>query len=313
MLVSGGFGASSLAVATAELYDPAAASWTTAAAMKTARSSPTATLLPNGKVLVSGGQTSLVLPTSIASAELYDLAGNAWVAAGSLATARSVHTATLLPNGKVLVAGGLNTAASAGNIALAELYDPATNAWTSAGAMTTARYAHTATLLPNGKVLVTGGLAASGDVPTSELYDPATNSWTAAGSMGTSRYLHTATLLANGKLLVAGGSGFVAGVFTTFKTAELYDPATNAWTAAAPMAVARTSHTVTLLPDGKVLVSGGFSTLNTGEVYDAATNAWTPTALLGAGRHAHSATLLANGSVLISGGVSPQPASAELF
>ena len=313
VLVSGGFGANSLALATAELYDPVTASWTTAANMLTARSSPAATVLSSGKVLVSGGQNRLVQPTSIASAELYDPATNTWAAAGTLATARSVHTATLLPNGKVLVAGGLNTAASASNIRIAELYDPATNAWTSAGTMTAARYAHTATLLPSGKVLVTGGVTASGDVATSELYDPATNSWTAASPMGAPRNLHTAVLLPNGKLLVAGGSSFATGVFITLKTAEIYDPVTNAWTAAAPMAIARVSHTVNTLTGGKVLVSGGFSSLSSGEVYDVGTNAWTPTGPMTAGRHAHGATLLSNGSVLISGGVGSQPASAELF
>ena len=314
VLVTGGFGANSLALATAELYDPATALWTAASPMQTARSSPTATLLPNGKVLVSGGQTSLVLPTSIASAELYDPGTNTWASAGSLATARSVHTATLLPSGKVLVVGGLNTAANANNLAVSELYDPATNAWTPTGAMTTARYAHTATLLPDGRVLVAGGLSATVGVTASvEVYNPATNSWTTVNPMATTRYLHTATLLANGKLLVMGGSAFANGVFATFKTAELYDPVANSWATAAPMAVARSSHTVTLLSGDKVLVSGGFSALNTGEIYDVAANAWTSTGLMGAGRHAHSATLLGNGKVLISGGVGSQPAGAELF
>ena len=313
VLVSGGFGASSLAVATAELYDPATALWTAASAMQTARSSPTATLLANGKVLVSGGQTSLVRPTSLASAELYDPATNRWSAAGSLVTARSVHTATLLPNGKVLVAGGLNTAANADSIAIAELYDPATNTWTPAGTMTTARYAHTATLLPTGKVLVVAGLAASGEVATAELYDPATNNWTTVGRLTTPRYLHTTTLLANGKLLVAGGSGFATGSFATYRTVEIYDPATHVAVAAAPMAVARTSHTTTLLRNDKVLVSGGFASLGSGEIYDAGTNAWTPTGAMVAGRHAHSATLLNNGRVLIGGGVGSNPGGAELF
>ena len=313
VLVSGGFDSSSLAVAAAELYDPATAAWTAASAMVIARSSPTATLLANGKVLVSGGQTSLVRPTSLASAELYDPATNRWSAAGSLATARSVHTATLLPSGKVLVAGGLNTAASANSIAIAELYDPATNTWTPAGAMATARYAHTATLLPTGKVLVIAGLAASGEVATAELYDPATNSWTTVGRLTTARSLHTATLLANGKLLVAGGSGFATGSFVIYKSAEIYDPAANVAAAAAPMAVARGSHTMTLLRNDKVLVSGGFASLASGEIYDAGTDTWTATGAMGAGRHAHTATLLNNGRVLIGGGVGSKPDSAELF
>jgi len=315
VMVSGGLGAGSLAIASAELYDPATALWTAAAPMQTARSSPTATLLPSGKVLVSGGQTSLALPTSIASAELYNPGTNTWATAGSLATGRSVHTATLLPSGKVLVAGGLNNAASASNIATAELYDPATNAWTSAGAMSAPRYSHTATLLPNGKVLVVGGLnsATYATLASAELYDPSTNSWTTVNPMAGARYLHTAALLANGKLLVMGGSGLEGATFATFKTAELYDPAANAWSAAAPMAVARVSHTATLLPGDKVLVTGGFTALSSAEIYDAATNTWAPTGLMTAGRHAHAATLLNNGKVLISAGSGSAPAGAELF
>ncbi len=313
VLVVGGLGSTSLAVATAELYDPATGTWAPAASMSTARSSPTGTLLPDGKVLLSGGQTGLVLPTSIASAELYDPATNTWTAAGTLSTGRSLHTATLLPNGKVLVAGGLNTAASASNLAVAELYDPATNAWRPAATMANARYSHTATLFSNGKVLVAGGLANTGDTSTAELYDSAANTWAPAASMATARYLHTAVLLGNGKLLVAGGSGFVNGAFTTFKTAETYDPATNTWAAAGAMNIARSSHTATPLPEGKILVAGGFSMVATAELFDTATNTWSLTSPMTAGRHAHAATLLGNGKVLISGGVGPQPSSAELF
>ena len=313
VLVSGGFNSRSVAVATAELYDPATAAWTAASAMQTPRSSPAATLLANGKVLVSGGQTSLVTPTSLATVELYDPATNNWSAAGPFATARSVHTATLLPNGKVLVAGGLNTAASANSIAIAELYDPATNTWSPAGTMATARYAHTATLLPTGKVLVIGGLAVSGEVGTAELYDPATNIWTTVGRLATPRYGHAATLLGNGKLLLTGGSGFATGAFATFKSVEIYDSATHVAVVVAPMAVARVSHTMTLLRDNKVLVTGGFASLGSGEVYDAATNVWTPTGAMVAGRHAHTATLLNNGRVLIGGGVESNQGSAELF
>lgn len=313
VLVSGGFGATSLAIATAEIYNPSTAVWTAATAMRTARSSPTATLLNNGKVLVSGGQTSLALPTSIASAELFDPAANSWTAVSSLTTGRSVHTATLLPSGKVLVVGGLNTAASASSIAVAELFDPATNTWSSAGSMATARYAHTATLLSNGKVLIAGGLAATGTLAASELYDPASNTWSTASSMGALRYGHTASMLPNGKVLVTGGSSFDATGFVTRRTAELYDPVAGTWTAAAQMAVARTSHTETVLPEGKVLISGGFSMFASAELYDVATNTWTSVEPMTAGRHAHAATLLPGGRVLITGGVSALANGAELF
>ena len=208
----------------------------------------TATLLPNGKVLVAGGYDS---DGALASAELYDPASGTWTATGSLATARVRHTATLLPNGKVLVAGGVDSSgysrergtlrsgerdldghrqprhrtllitrrrccptarcssqADHGNVgvlASAELYDPASGTWTATGSLTTARYGHTATLLPNGKVLVAGGYNGLGYLASAELYDPASGTWTATGSLATARYDHTATLLPNGKVLVAGG------------------------------------------------------------------------------------------------------------
>ena len=140
-----------------------------------------------------------------------------------MATARYDHTATLLPNGQVLVAGGFG-----GNyLASAELYDPATGLWTATGSMAAARFCHTVTLLPNGQVLVAGGFNdASGALASAELYDPATGLWTATGSMATKRDGHTATLLPNGQVLVAGGYN---GVFLA--SAELYDPATGLWTA----------------------------------------------------------------------------------
>ena len=131
-----------------------------------------------------------------------------WEETGSLATGRSDHTATLLPDGQVLVAGGVDSDLL--TLASAELYDPATGTWTATGSLANARFFPTATLLPNGKVLVAGGIGDSGRLASAELYDPATGTWTATGSLATARDGHTATLLPNGMVLVAGGldSGF---------------------------------------------------------------------------------------------------------
>src|SRR5439155_1284465 len=120
---------------------------------------------------------------------------------GSLTTARAYHTATLLPNGKVLVAGG----AGGPVLSSVELYDPATGTWSATGSLTTARHSHPATLLPSGEELVAGGQNSGGVLTSPELYDPATGTWTATGSLGAARYAHTATLLPNGKVLAAGG------------------------------------------------------------------------------------------------------------
>ena len=166
---------------------------------------------------------------------------NTWSSTGSLSTARWFHTATLLPNGKVLVAGGLND--GTGPLSSAELYDPAKGSWGTTGSLGTARREHTATLLPNGKVLVVGGY--NGEfLSSAELYDAATGSWSSTGSLGTPRWFHTATLLPNGKVLVVGG-GNSSGPLSS---AELYDPATGSWSNTGSLGTAREQHTATLLP-----------------------------------------------------------------
>jgi hypothetical protein len=138
--------------------------------MAIARSCETATLLPNGNVLVAGGRI-IQGPDSLASAELYDPQSGVWSATQAMVAPRGCHTATLLPDGKVLVAGGTGGDGSAlAALASADLYDPASGTWSATASMVAARRGHTATLLPDGKVLVAGG---GGIGPTSaELYDP---------------------------------------------------------------------------------------------------------------------------------------------
>jgi N-acetylneuraminic acid mutarotase len=150
-----------------------------------------------------------------------------------------------------LISGGLG--ASGNVLAAAELYDPTTGAWSSAGSLSVARFAHTATLLQNGKVLVTGGCTASNcspDTAVSELYDPTSNSWSTTGNLNTARAGHTAVRLKTGTVLAVGGSPGLA-------SCELYDPTKGTWTNAASTNAGRYLSTATLLPDGKVLVAGG--------------------------------------------------------
>ena len=131
----------------------------------------------------------------------------------------------------------------------------------------TARYGHTATLLPNGQVLVAGGGDDNGDIfASAELYNPATGVWSPTGSIGSPRSSHTATLLANGQVLVVGeGTTPLAG-------AELYDPATGTWSPTGSLGFARSGYSATLLANGQVLIAGGFGTygelLASSELYD---------------------------------------------
>jgi galactose oxidase-like protein/uncharacterized protein DUF4214/Kelch motif protein len=245
-------------------------------------------------------------------------APTAWIVTGSMVTRRHQHTATLLANGKVLVAGGND--GSGHILATAELYDPATGTWTPTGPMGMAREYHTATLLPNGKVLVAGSNISQGVSATAEIYDPATGSWAPTASMNAARSVHTATLLPNGKVLVAGG---VTNLGRYLNSAELYDPATGLWTMTGSMTAMRYAHTANLLGNGKVLVAGGFSAttgaLAGAEIYDPATGTWTLTGSFTNRRYLHTATLLSDGKVLIAGGTNNGPGSgpslntAELY
>ncbi len=223
----------------------------------------------------------------------------AWAAAGSMSAGRISHTATLLPNGKVLMAGGLNDIAY---LSSADIYDPSSGTWSTTAPMNTLRAVHTATLLPNGKVLVAGGSSGTSTyLSTSQLYDPSTGAWSTTGSLSTMRSSHTATLLPNGKVLVVGG-GNAGGKLST---AELYDPASGTWATTNAMNTARYGHTATLLPNGKVLVAGGSNgavVYSTAQLYDPSTGTWATTNAMSTGRYCHTATLLPNGKVLVTGG-----------
>ncbi len=257
------------------------------------------------EVLAAGGVDPMVNnPDSLSSAELYGVGAGTWAYTGSMSTPRDLHTATLLNNGQVLVAGGENENIGA-LLSTAELYNPGTGTWTLTGSMSVARGGAQATLLGNGTVLIEGGSGTPGAILSSaELYNPGTGTWTLTGSTAAARVDHTATLLPNGKVLVAGGDGLTASL----SSAELYDPATGSWTATGSMNVGRYLHTATLLPNGKVLVAGGINlasnpvTVDSAELYDPATGLWTITGPMTQHREEHSAVLLNNGQVLVEGG-----------
>jgi WD40 repeat protein len=244
--------------------------------MGTPRGNHTATLLLNGKVLVAGGFNRNT-GSAVSTTELYDPATGTWTTTGSLAIARNFHTATLLLNGKVLVTGGAPDAAGYSSLSSTELYDPNTGSWTAIGSMSLARQAHTATLLPNGRVLVAGGADVGYFNSGAELFNPVAGTWTVTGSMGSTRGIHTATLLPDGKVLAAGGNhnSLAAPTIVASSSTELYDPATGTWTASGSLNAPRSTHVATLLPNGKVLVAAGYYVNNnvqlfSAELYDSA-------------------------------------------
>jgi tetratricopeptide (TPR) repeat protein len=277
-------------------------------ASRSARVSHTATLLKNGKVLVVGG-SSREQQNPLATADLYDPASNTWTAAASMATARVHHVAVLLPDGKVLVAGGSDGNSQASNaLASAELYDPVSDTWSSAGSMTNAAEIARATLLKSGKVFVSLTRTidrTQHDPPTPQLYDPASNTWSATSPMTSARYqMHEITLLESGKVLITGGRA--RGKANPQPTPEIYDPATNTWSAAG--ALARHGHRATDLKSGKVLVMGGVvaadwtTLLSSAELYDPVLNTWSPTASMTTARaRGCTATRLESGKVFVTG------------
>lgn len=235
-----------------------------------------------------------------------------WTATGNLITARTLHTATLLANGKVLVAGG-ETPSGSGTVltATCEIYDPATGIWASTGNLITARSRHTATLLANGKVVVIGGSSGSAATRSVEIYDPTSGSWASAGTLWLGRQGHTVSLLPNGKLLAAGG------IFGGTAVAELYDPATATSEISGSFVItARVNHSAITLQNGKVIVAGGDGIggpFNTAEIYDLPTGNWNLTGNMVRARNLHATSLLPNGKVLASGDTFSSPNSSELY
>jgi len=261
---------------------------------------------PTAMPTVSSAATGVPSPSPAAVED-----GGTWTSAGSLATPRGNHTATVLEDGRVLVAGGQRERHGV-PLASAELYDPQTNTWATTGDMSIARWVHTATLLPDGRVLIAGGFDAGGNyIASAEVFDPSTGTWQRTSDMLSGHAAHTATLLTSGRVLVAGGSP---------GPAELYEPSTGKWTATGALPRILDSATATPLEDSTVEIVGGIGyepdeVLASTEIYDPSTGSWANGPGLTGPREYHATARLLDGKILVTGGFDPARgtlATAEL-
>jgi len=301
VLVAGGaFDNTHHGQAAAELYDPATGTWTATGSMLAGRYRHSATLLNDGRVLVAGGNANdsgtRGVQCCLASAELYDPSTGTWASTGSMIDPRVEFIATLLNDGRVLVAGGDN-GANNGFVAGAELYDPHTGTWAATGAMKLGNYMNQAALLANGKVLVVGGKDGNA---APELYDPSSGSWSTLecpdgnpGDGGCSNTWRVATALPDGTVLVVAET----------RDAALYDPRAGTWSPTRPPKVGNPQSAVLLL-NGTVLV---LSVADSGQptaaqLYDPSSGTWTAAAGPSAVRFLAVPTLMLDGRVLLLGG-----------
>jgi N-acetylneuraminic acid mutarotase len=331
VLIAGGYSASATGeptfLASAELYDPATGTFSKTGSMTTARAGATMTVLRSGVVLVAGGYflDDASSPVALASAELYDPARGTFKATGSLTTGRYDQTATLLEDGRVLIAGG---SGSDGGLSSAELYDPAGGTFTATGSMATDRTEHAAASLPGGWVLMVGGLDTNApanpeELASAEMYGQVGGKFVAAGAMTTARDRPSATALDDGSVLVCGGLGGASGPSASIDTCERYDLVSGAFTPAGSMSSGRSGQVAVLLADGRVLIAGGIDAVDdfnssypaSAELYDPSAGSFSSAGSMATGRRGATATRLSDGRVLIAGGENSERVnySAELY
>jgi hypothetical protein len=299
-----------------DIYDPANG-WSLGPKLPSERSGAFAAPLPGGRALLAGGspffQGDSPPPGPLATAVMYSPASGTWTNVPNMSVARSDGTATALPDGRVLVAGGRPNAA----LATSQFFDPSSSTWTTGPALAHGRFGHTAVALKGGSVLVVGGADLQNPVLNSaELFDGTTRKWLGAGSIGAPRTQFTLTALADGRALLAGG--LAADGSTVLQSTLLYDPTENVWSPGPDLAVARTGHAAAVLADGRVLVTGGADLLGrlaSSELLDPTAKSWYATGALVTARSNHLAVSLSNGRILVIGGSgSGDPlANSELF
>ena len=281
----------------AEIYDPSTGTFS-ARQMLFAHNGATATGLNDGRVLIVGGNAA---PNS---AEVYDPVSEKFQVTGGPSVPRFSHTATLLKDGRVLIAAGVAGTTTLTGRAEAEIYDPGTGTFRPTGSLSVGRYVHAATLLADGRVLVSGGVPSSAlgtlSLTSAEVFDPGTGKFSPTGAMRSGRAGFFSVRLPNGKVLVGGGSGDA--------TAELFDPAAGSFSFTGVMRAARFQTQASILSSGQVLVTGGLSPdatpLNSTEIYTPVAGAFSETGNMTRPRFNHSGIALLDGRVLVAGGFS---------
>ncbi len=271
------------------------------------RSSHVAVRLHDGRVLVAGGSDE-TSSSALASAETWDPGTGVFTATGSLGQARIFASAHLLPDGRVLVAGGISSGTAH---ASTEIWDPDTAAFSAGPPMSVARGGQRTVALGNGRTLAVGGFDAFGAaLAAAEIHDPTPGpdgSWSATGSLAHPRQSHAAVRLADGRVLVAGGSAGSEGGYATLAACEIYDPSAGTFSAAASLPAPRSGAAGALLPDGRVLLAGGAgaggaASFHDALAYDPVADTWSPVGSTGSGGPGVSLTALANGCFLLAGG-----------
>jgi MYXO-CTERM domain-containing protein len=308
LLVSGGAVANQNPqyTASAELYDAASGTWATTGSMPVARGEHSETALSDGTALVVGGDGNTNDPDVRMGADIYDPTSGGWTAVGQTHDVRLLHTATLLQNGKVLVAGGLNLAGTSGETS-AELYNPVSQIWAVTGDMPSGRVSHAAALLSDGRVLVAGGGQMNPNTPVTDaaLYDPAAGTWAAANPMNDPRLSFTMTTLQDGTVLSAGGYAGGSSPASYLASAEVFDPTAGTWTETPVMPEHRQDHGAVRLRDGTVLVAGGSDqggSITASALFDPTSGSWSDAGSLATGRYEFALVGLTNGDVLAAGG-----------
>ncbi len=282
--------------------------------MKDARAAHAATLLTDGTVLITGGFAQDREDHPLAEAEIFDPRTNTFRSAGEMTTGRHSHTATVLPDGRVLIVGGyVGRAAST-----SEMFDPNSGRFERGPDPAVARASHRATALNGGRILISGGEDAAGRILSSvEVYDPASNAFSEVAALTTPRVSHTQTLLADGALLIVGGTSGRRSETRILTSAEVFDPVTNASTEVGEMKWPRYKHAAVGLKDGSVLVIAGSDErdwrghYDSAEIYNPVTNAFSETGSLNSARFKlqTAAERLSGGRVLVAGG----SGTVELF